>query len=197
MYYQSGTTFLKKREYSRMITIVATVKEQQENAMIPHTETITSVPGNTALQALLDGRSGLAETRLAVTAAQIIERLRIRASNLQQLMKEELSVDSRIARLQNALPAGRSDMMNLESVLEQKISQLRGEQRRENTECWKDLTLVIRDLLNAWEGFFRNEAKNRFLSALPTHTAGTAKTPPAVTPYTFQNDPYHQSNNNR
>lgn len=180
-----------------MITIVATAKEQQENTMIPHTETVTSASGNTALQALLGGRSGLAETRLAVTAAQIIERLRIRAFNQQQLMKEELSVDSRLSQLRNAGLTGRPDMMNLESALDQKISQLQGEQRRENTECWRDLTLVIRDLLNAWEGFSRNEAKNRFLSALPANTAGTIRIPPAVTPYTFHNDPYHQSNNNR
>jgi len=119
------------------------------------------------MKALLENRTELTETRLEVTAVQIIERLRIRADNLKQLAKEETAFDNRLLQLSD-LPCGRSrDIMGLESQLEQGNSQVRSAQRRENVECWRDLVHVMRDFLNAWEGLSRNEAKNRFLEALP------------------------------
>ena len=119
-----------------------------------------------ALKSLLNGRSELAETRLSVTAIQIVDRLRIRSTHLQELMAEELAIDSKLLQLQES-PGRNIDLLGLESQLEQKSSQVQSARRREDTECWRDLTHVMRDFLNAWEGFSRNEAKNRFLSALP------------------------------
>lgn len=153
---------------------------------------------NSALKAMLDGRSELAETRLSATAAQIIERLRIRANHLQQLMDEELELDSRLTGINRSSAAGSSDMMNLESLIKQQQSQNQSAKRREEVECWRDLTHVIRELLNAWEGFSRNQAKNRFLSALPNGGMGQVKNAPEATTYFIQNDHYNnQSNNHR
>ena len=128
---------------------------------------------------MLSGRTELTETRLEVTAIQIIERLRLRAGNLQELLKEELAVDSKM------LQADRAGLgsMGLDS-LEQRMSQIKGAQRRENTECWRDLTNVMRDFLNAWEGFSRNAAKNRFLESLPKRQFEQATAP------AYHNDHY-------
>lgn len=127
---------------------------------------------------MLSGRAELTETRLAVTATQIIERLRLRAGNLQELLDEELAVDSKM------LQANRAGLgtMGLDS-LEQRMSQIKSAQRRENTECWRDLANVMRDFLNAWEGFSRNAAKARFLESL-----SASKSPPPSNPY--HNDHY-------
>lgn len=123
---------------------------------------------HSALEAILNGRTELAETRLAVTAVQIIERLRIRARNLKQLMDEELSIDNRLLEIQGQFPSGfNKDLFGIEAQMNQSISQIKGAQRREDVECWRDMTNVMRDFLNAWEGFSRNEARNRFMSALP------------------------------
>lgn len=111
---------------------------------------------------MLSGRTELTETRLAVTATQIIERLRLRAGNLQDLLEEELAIDSKMMQADRA----GFGTMGLDS-LEQRMSQVKSAQRRENTECWRDLTHVMRDFLNAWEGFSRNAAKCRFLESLP------------------------------
>lgn len=132
-----------------------------------------------AMKSLLEGKKDLAETRLAVTATQIVERLKIRASHLKQMMAEELEVDTRLLRLQDAGFSNPLDMMGLESTLDQSMSQIRGAQRREDTDCWRDLANVMRDFLNAWEGFSRNEAKNRFLAALPdSNNKATPQTMP-------------------
>ncbi len=123
---------------------------------------------HSALESILSGRTELAETRLAVTAVQIIERLRIRAKNLKELLDEELSIDNKLLRIQGQFPAGfNKDLFGIEAQLDQRVSQIQGAQRREDVECWRDLTNVMRDFLNAWEGFSRNEARNRFMSALP------------------------------
>jgi hypothetical protein len=123
---------------------------------------------------MLSGRTELAETRLAVTATQIVERLRIRAGNLQDLLKEELAVDSKM------LQADRAGLgtMGLDS-LEQLMSRIKSDQRRENLECWRDMTHVMRDFLNAWEGFSRNAAKGRFLESLPASQLSGSRPAPA------------------
>lgn len=162
----------------------------------PNTE-MPALEKNSALKALLDGRGELAETRLSATAAQIIERLRIRGNHLQQLMDEELELDSRLYGVSRSSSAGSSDMMNLESLIKQQQTQNQSAKRREEVECWRDLTHVIRELLNAWEGFSRNQAKNRFLSALPNGGTGTGSNAPGATAFPFQNDHYNNQPNNQ
>lgn len=135
--------------------------------MTPNSQPDLAHSQNPALKTMLENRQDLAETRLAVTATQIVERLLIRSRHLKQLMAEELEVDSKLLQIHEVPGRGSVDMLGLESQLEQQSSQIRSAQRREDVECWRDLTHVMRDFLNAWEGFSRNEAKNRFLSALP------------------------------
>lgn len=143
------------------------------------------------MKSLLEGRTELTETRLAVTATQIVERLRIRASHLKQLMSEELEIDTKFLQIRDMPMGNNIDMMGLESKLDQSASMIRSAQRREDTECWRDLANVMRDFLNAWEGFSRNEAKNRFLAALP---ASQNKSNPQSMPTTMDN--YHNDNPN-
>jgi len=78
-------------------------------------------------------------------------------------------------------------MMGLESLL----TQIQSERRREDTECWRDLTNVMRDFLNAWENVSKNEAKNRFISALPPSIQKKAPDSyglPSKAPKHYQND---------
>jgi hypothetical protein len=139
---------------------------------------------NPAIQAMMEGRSEIAETRLAVTATQIVERMQLRSVHLKELLDEELEVDSKVQQTENV---SSGDFMGLESALTQQSTRIRSDRRRENTECWRDLSHVMRDFLNAWEGFTRNEAKNRFLSALPKTSS-----PQGTVPNTYN----HDTNNN-
>lgn len=137
--------------------------------MTPNTDNLRETAQQSALESILNGRTELAETRLAVTAVQIVERLRLRANNLKQLVEEELSIGTKLLNLKaGGFPADfNKEIMGLEAQLEQRTSQNQSAQRREDVECWRDLTNVMRDFLNAWENFSRNEARNRFLAALP------------------------------
>ncbi len=151
------------------------------------------------MKSLLEGRTELTETRLAVTATQIMERLRIRASHLKQLMSEELEIDTKFLQIRDMPMGNNIDMMGLESKLDQSASMIRSAQRREDTECWRDLANVMRDFLNAWEGVSRNEAKNRFLAALPASQskAHPPSMPPAMDKYHNDNPNNHYPNHQR
>lgn len=146
---------------------------------------------------MMNGRSELTETRLEVAAVQIIERLRIRAGHLQELLSEELSVDSSLLQLDRANIDRGLGTMGLEAQLREKAERIRSAKRRENTECWRDLTQVMRDFLNAWEGFSRNQARSRFLSAMPRRMPqpGSSRFPSAR--YPIQNDHYNHTSNQR
>ena len=144
------------------------------------------------MKALMEGRSDLAETRLAVNATQIVERLRIRASHLKELMAEELEVDTKLLQLRDASFGQSIDMMGLESKLSMSMSQIRNTRRREDTECWRDLANVMRDFLNAWDGFSRNAAKGRFLEALSQSTVAPSKNRKIPEPH----GSYHNDNRN-
>lgn len=159
-------------------------------------EQIPKPQPNAALDAMMSGRSEIAETRLAVTAVQIVERLKIRSSHLNALLEEELDVDTQLIQLRSR-PALSSEMMGLESMLRQKQFQIKSDRRREDNECWRDLTHVMRDLLNAWEGFSRNEAKNRFLNTLPAKQAPEAHRTYTPMPAHYQNDQLNTPENKR
>lgn len=141
---------------------------------------------------MLEGKTELAETRLSVTASQIVDRMRIRSSHLEELMDEELTVGSKLRQIRDGFPDGQMDLFGLESLLENRNSQIRNARRRENTECWRDLAHVMRDFLNAWEGFSKNEAKNRFLEALPSSNTLPNTSKPSLEqamPGSVQNEP--------
>ena len=151
----------------------------------------TSAPS--ALESMMSGKTELAEDRLDVAAVQIMERLRIRSENLKELLNDELSVESKLTQLDRANIDRGLGTMGLEIQLKEQADRIRGAKRRETIECWRDLTHVMRDFLNAWEGFSKNQARNRFLSALPQ----PSKKPSSPTPYSIQNDHYNHTNNQR
>ena len=109
-------------------------------------------------------------------------------------MDEELLVDNKLLQVQAQFSTRQysighnHDLMGLETQLEQRNSQVQSAQRREDVECWRDLTHVMRDFLNAWDGFSRNAAKNRFLSALPASNA-QQQANPGFSPVSSENRP--------
>lgn len=120
-----------------------------------------------ALEAILSGRSEILQTQLSVAAVQIVERLRIRSQNLERILEEELQVGSRLIPFEGKYLGQTPDLMGLESVLIGKQSELAKERRQQDTECWRDLIQVMRDLMSAWEGWSGQQAKQRFLNSIP------------------------------
>jgi len=140
---------------------------------LPDSSSNARVPTNPNLNAVLRGRTELLATRFEVAAVQIIERLRIRAQNLQQILEEDLEIGSRRLAIGSGSPFPSPLFNELDGRLIEKQSWLQRERRLEEKECWRDLTMVMRDLLNAWEALSQAKAKERFLEGL------SARSPPA------------------
>lgn len=135
---------------------------------------------------------------MSVAAAQIIERLRIRANNLERILAEELEVGTRLTPFQSKYPGNGPDLMGLENLLLGKQSELSKERRQQDTECWRDLVQIMRDLMNAWEGLSGLQAKQRFLQSIPQTAGLNAPYGESHTEVNKQkndrtNDPYYQS----
>ena len=116
------------------------------------------------IEAMLHGREKTLRLRLEVAAVQIIERLRIRSQNLQAISAEDLEIGTRMLNGESN-PHGLA--WDLERHLLDKRTQLERERRSQETECWRDLVGVVRDLLNAWEGLSDTWAKERFIRQMP------------------------------
>ena len=88
--------------------------------------------------------------------------------------------------------------MGLENLLLGKQSELSKERRQQDTECWRDLVQIMRDLMNAWEGLSGLQAKQRFLQSIPQAAGLNAPYGESRTEVNKQqndrtNDPYYQS----
>jgi hypothetical protein len=129
------------------------------------------------LNAVLRGRTDILETRFAVAAVQIVERLRIRAQNLQKILDEDLEIGGRRGGFPPGCLLPTSPFQELDDKLRLEQSSLDRERRMEDKECWRDLTTVMRDLLNAWEGLSQAKAKERFLEGLPPAQEAPAPEP--------------------
>lgn len=126
------------------------------------------------LNAVLRGRTEILETRFAVAAVQIVERMKIRANNLQKILEEDLEIGGRRSHFGpgNLLPT--SPFHELDNKLRDQQSGLDRERRSEEKETWRDLTTTIRDLMHAWEGLSQAKAKERFLESIPNPEASQA-----------------------
>ena len=119
------------------------------------------------INAVLRGRSDILDVRFSVAAVQIVERLRIRAQNLQKILDEDLEIGSRRCNFEPGSLLPTSPFQELDDKLREEQSGLNRQRRSEDKECWRDINMVMRDLLNAWEGLSLAKAKERFLSSMP------------------------------
>ena len=142
----------------------------------------------------MSGRSEILQTRLSVSAVQIIERLKIRAKNLDKLLDEEIEIDNRLIPIESQSGNSRSDFMGLENLLLGKRFDISQERRKQDVECWRDLVNVMRDFLKTWEDLSGLEAKQRFMNSIPKVDAVENYSASPITYHndTKQNDPYYR-----
>lgn len=95
-------------------------------------------------------------SKLEVLAQAIYERLRLSKSNLDELQKEEISLDSEIMNVDPLLES--KERLGLKSAL----AGINREQRSEPVECWRDVTSIMRDFLHVWEDYQKSKTRSDF-----------------------------------
>ena len=111
---------------------------------------------------LVNQRTRILDTKLDVLAAEIEERLRIRRRNVEEILSEELITGSLLLEFHPTYGIGRYDS-RIQQSLYQKQFDLTKEKRQQDVECWRDIVLVMRDFLTAWEAREQAGAKAAFL----------------------------------
>jgi hypothetical protein len=122
----------------------------------------TYIGSENALEDLLHQKTRIVSTKLEVIALAINERLGIWNQNLKRIEEDQ----GMLAYMLEKLARGVNYRLREHSekrVFYEQIFELRKQVREEDVECWRDIVLVMRDFLVAWEAHEQAKAKATFL----------------------------------
>jgi len=114
------------------------------------------------LESFVHTRTQILNTKLEVLAAEMLARLQIRAVNLERIADEKIRVGdllTDLTRRANYLVREHRE----KAPFYQQWFDLEQERRTEDVECWRDVVMVMRDFLMAWEAHEQAKAKAIFL----------------------------------
>lgn len=111
---------------------------------------------------LIGNRTLTQSLRVEVHTAQILERVLIRKTQLESLIQEDLETSSRLGQLQNG-QMSQPGSLGLESSLMQRVADIERQRRDVDAQCWRDLNMVIPQLLAAVDGLQASKARDEIL----------------------------------
>lgn len=114
------------------------------------------------LENLIHQKSKLLKTKLEVLAIEIFSRLEIASQNLARLEDDRVKCDKillSIGRAANYLLREHKEKGALYKIL----FDIEREKRQERIECWRDIVMVMRDFLTAWEAHEQSRGRAIFL----------------------------------
>lgn len=126
---------------------------------------VTPVPrprGADSLDALLGQRSDVLHEKLQVIASEIWDRLRIRRRNLAKLVEDEIFTDNLILESLQTNPGADGESRRI--GLYGRVLDLHRDHRREDVDCWRDVAMVMRDFIAAWEALEQSRSRAVFLN---------------------------------
>ena len=116
-----------------------------------------------SIDQLLGQRTRILKTKLEVFADEISERLKIRTGNLKSLIYDDLLLTNTLLYFEPS--SGKSlYQAKFPDRLYGKRFDIEKERREQDVECWRDVTLVMRDFLAAWEALEQARARAIFLN---------------------------------
>jgi hypothetical protein len=115
------------------------------------------------LDQLLHLNTRILNSKLEILTSHVHERFRIHARNTERLDADKVIASDLLRRLTVAANYHLREHRET-AVLYQTLFALERERREEDVECWRDLVMVMRDLLYVWDGHERAKAKAIFLS---------------------------------
>jgi|ERR1041384_169578 hypothetical protein len=116
-----------------------------------------------SLTDLLQGKRRILRTKLDVLLIEIRARFAIRDHNLARIEEDKARLEhliSETGRLANYHFREQSDVSGFFRAL----FDVEAEERQQDTECWRDVVMVMRDFLYAWEAHEQARAKAIFLN---------------------------------
>jgi hypothetical protein len=122
----------------------------------------TYIDHDKSLEDLLHQKTRIVNTKLELIALAINERVGIWKHNLKRIEEDNDRLAYMLEKLARAANYGLRTH-DEKRVFYERIFDLRKQVREEDTECWRDIVLVMRDFLVAWEAHEQAKAKAIFL----------------------------------
>src|SRR5216117_1096474 len=114
------------------------------------------------LDDLLHLKSKVLSTKLEVLAFELLWRFGIRAKNLDRLDGDQNLVQAMLEKLDRAAIYHFREHRE-KGTLYQTFFSLQEQKRQQDTECWRDVVMVMRDFLYVWEAHEQMQARAIFL----------------------------------
>ena len=127
----------------------------------PPTESSPEQPDR-FLDDLLHSKSKILGTKLEVLAFEILWRFGIRAKNLDWLDDDQALVETMLQKLDKAA-LYHSREHKEKGTLYLSFFRIREQKRQQETECWRDVVMVMRDFLYVWETHEQMKSRAMFL----------------------------------
>lgn len=115
------------------------------------------------IENLFEQKRRIVHTKLEILASEIFERMRIRTLNLTRLEKDKLDLYQMLTRLDRQANYHLREHQD-KRVFYEVLFKFKQEERQQDVECWRDIVLVMRDFLYAWEVREQMQARAMFLS---------------------------------
>ena len=111
---------------------------------------------------LFEQKRRIVHTKLEVLASEIFERMRIRTLNIGKIEHDKDRLYEMLVKLDRQANYRLREHQE-KRVLYELLFKVKQEGRQEDVECWRDIVLVMRDFLYAWEVREQMQARAMFL----------------------------------
>lgn len=115
-----------------------------------------------ALDDLIHSNTRILSTKVEMVAAAVQERLKIRRDNIARIADDREKLGEMMQKLSVAANYHTRDHKEKDRLY-QRTFDLTRERRDQDTECWRDIVLVLRDFLGFWDDYERAKARGGFL----------------------------------
>lgn len=128
----------------------------------------TGVGEDLSIDELVHQRTRILNEKLKVLADAIEARLQLRRKNAERLADDGLTLSNMLLEFDSNYGRRPEDQRLREKLYNRRFD-LTKEERQQDVECWRDVVMVTRDFLTAWEAHEQARARAMFLA----HTDNT------------------------
>ena len=114
------------------------------------------------LDDLIHVNTRVLRTKVEAIAAALQERLKIRRDNITRIAEDRDNINDMMQRISVAANYHIRDHKEKDRLY-QRVFELTRERRDQDTQCWRDIVLVLRDFLTFWDEYERAKARGAFL----------------------------------
>lgn len=124
--------------------------------------TTLAVGTDKTLDDLIHANTRILRTKVEAVSAAIQERLKIRKDNITRIADDRERLTEIVQQISVAANYHLRDHKEKDRLY-QRAFELTKERRDQDTQCWRDIVLVLRDFLTFWDEYERAKARGAFL----------------------------------